>query len=180
MTTFLLHAPKKMPTGALALDIDGTITTADSAEIARLVREACRFDFPVFINTARSDAYCQAPDSCTLALAERTRHHCLVHPDPPTSKVINMRKIQHSAGVSDPRNVILIDDRPENVEKVRAAGFRAIEVDASQGIRRDTVDDALRMMRHARRGCLKWIPAFLVWIVIIVCILCIRRCVKKS
>lgn len=167
-----------MAVGALALDIDGTINTGDSEQILRLQREARRFGFPVFINTARSEAYCEAPDPDTLTLADQSRHHCLVHPDPPTSKVINMRKIQYSAGVSNPRNVILVDDRPENVQEVRAAGFRAIEVEAARGIRADTVDDALDMMRRARRGCSRWIISIAALVLLLVCLSCVCRRVR--
>lgn len=166
-----------MAVGALALDIDGTITTGDRAQVLRLQREAGRLGFPTFINTARPNAYCHAPDSETLLLADQTRHHCLVHPDPPTSKVLNMRAIQRSARVAESRNVILVDDRPENVEEVRRAGFGAIEVDALRGIRSETVDDALRMMRCARQRATSslrraWLVTLTVTVVAALLLLC--------
>lgn len=88
-----------------------------------------------------------------------------------------MRKIQRSAGVSNPRNVILVDDRPENVEEVRAAGFSAIEVEAAHGIRADTVDDALGMMRRAgRKACTRWVVVAAL-VVLVVCLSC--TCFKR-
>ena len=139
-----------MAIGALALDIDGTLNTADPKQVERLRRAAARYGYPLFINTARSPGYCARPNVDTLSIVPHSRHHCLVNPDVPTSKVQNMKTIQLDAKVADSRRVILIDDRPENIAEVCAAGFSAVEVDAKNGIRRATVDRVVRMMRSRR------------------------------
>ena len=136
---------------ALVLDIDGTLDTADPDQVERLVNHTRKHGVESYINTARSQAYCRHPDPLTTSIAgpkSHGRHHCLVHPDPPTSKVTNMEKIRKKAGVDDPRCVLLIDDRPENIDAVEDAGFSGILVNERTGIRRKTVDKAQRLLRR--------------------------------
>ena len=140
-----------MVRAALALDVDGTIDTADPAELLRLKNAAARLHVPLYLHTARSEPYCEDPDLLTTMYVPQSRHHCLVHPYPPTSKVVNMHTIQKNAAVYHPECVILIDDRPENVDAVREQGFKAIWVDASLGIRRETVDRAIKAMERCSR-----------------------------
>lgn len=134
---------------ALALDIDGTINTGDFTEIERLTQRARQMGITTYINTARSQLYCDDPSQITTRLtgdSSDNRHFCLVHSDPPTSKVINMQKIAQQAGCP-PHQALLIDDRPENIDAVRKAGFRAMYVDASTGIQKQTADDALLLLK---------------------------------
>lgn len=130
---------------ALALDIDGTLTTANDDAVRRLVNRANRRGFQTHINTARSMEYCHQPDSVSLDVSSRDHHHCLVHPDPPTSKVLNMHRIQNMSGASK-QCTILIDDRPENIDAVRASGFSGILVDEQSGITHGVADNAIRMI----------------------------------
>ena len=45
-----------MPKASLALDIDGTITTADKKQLTRLRKVAKKEKVPIYINTARDKA----------------------------------------------------------------------------------------------------------------------------
>ena len=137
--------------GALALDIDGTLNTADAAQVTRLQRAAKRLGFDTHINTARPMEYCATPDPLTTRLAGAKRagkHHCLVDRDPPTSKVKNMHTIKKMSNVHDPKCVILVDDRPENIKAVEDAGFTGIKVNDRTGIRKKTVDHAIDIMQQ--------------------------------
>lgn len=135
---------------ALVLDIDGTIDTADAAELERIVNYTDKHGVNRYVNTARSQGYCRNPDPLTTSIVgpkSHKKHHCLVDSDPPTSKVKNMHKINKREGIEDSRCLILIDDRPENIKAVEQAGFTGIRVDARRGIRKETVDEAIRRMR---------------------------------
>lgn len=136
-----------MAPAALALDIDGTIDTADRRQLQRLLSAAKRLKVPRYINTARSIGYCRDPDSLTRRIASKSKHHCLVSHDVPHSKVHNMEKIQSHAKVTDPACCLLIDDRPENIHAVNRNGFTGIKVHESTGIQRETVDEAIETMR---------------------------------
>lgn len=160
-----------MTRATLALDIDGTLDPADALQVNRLQRIAKKMHVDTYINTARSQLYCDDPTTLTTRLASKEKHHCLVDPDPPTSKVINMHRIQKMSGTDDPTCVMLIDDRPENIEAVHKAGFTAIPVDASTGIQSETVDAAIDVMRRCNRQCPKRSRVRLVLIgLIIICI----------
>lgn len=135
---------------ALALDIDGTLTTANPRAVSRLMVEADRRGVATHINTARPAWYCAEPDPISLRVSPLQNHHCLVHPDPPTSKVINMNRIQEMSGASK-QCTILIDDRPENVDAVIAQGYGGILVDERTGITEKVADVAIQMMD----SCLK-------------------------
>ena len=89
--------------------------------------------------------YCRQPDSVSLDVSPPGHHHCLVDPDPPTSKVLNMHRIQDLSGASK-QCTILIDDRPENIDAVRASGFSGILVDERSGITNSVADHAIRMI----------------------------------
>ena len=140
-----------MASAALAIDVDGTLEPSDAAQVARLTKAAAARGVPVHINTARDARYCARPDAVTTSIAAPERHHCLNHPDPPSSKVVNMRTIRAAAGVRDKRCVILIDDRPENNEAVRHAGYSAVQVDARRGIDREAVDRAILALDRCSR-----------------------------
>lgn len=119
---------------ALVLDIDGTITTSNPrAVVDSLAQTARRLNATVHINTARSQAYCDNPASLTTSLADRSDHYCLTHMDVPTSKVMNMKKIQEKTGLP-PRCVILVDDRPENIFGAQLHDFTGVHVDGDSGI----------------------------------------------
>tara|TARA_B110000046_G_scaffold158354_1_gene170281 strand:- start:58 stop:606 length:549 start_codon:yes stop_codon:yes gene_type:complete len=136
---------------ALVLDIDGTIDTADPLQLQRIVEYTDKHNVNRYINTARSQGYCRNPDDLTTTIAgpkSHARHHCLVHPDPPVSKVMNMEKIRRREQIDDPRCVVLVDDRAENIKAVRAAGYSAIKVRSRTGIRRGTVNSAQRLVRR--------------------------------
>lgn len=136
-----------MAPAALALDIDGTIDTANKAELTRLQNVAKRLRIPTFINTARPQIYCQQPDRMTTRLAPRGKHHCLVSNNVPRSKIENMRTIQADAAVQEASCCILIDDRPENIHGVNSQGFTGIKVNEHTGIQKETVDEAIETMR---------------------------------
>lgn len=127
---------------ALALDIDDTLTTADPAAVADLSAYAESRDVPVYINTARVQAYCDRPDDDTLGVVgEASRHFCRPPGGHPVyHKVANMERIAHRAGVSR-ECAVLVDDRPENVRAVELAGFRGVLVDGRVGITHEVADE---------------------------------------
>lgn len=130
---------------AVALDIDGTLTTACPREVRRLSEELRRRGVGVYVNTARPAAYCEAPSAVSTQVAPTERHLCLADGDPPASKVKNMRAIQAASG-APARCIVLVDDRPENVDAVRAGGFAGVLVDEASGIRKETVEQCLRIV----------------------------------
>lgn len=169
-------------TAALGLDIDGTLNTGDPTAIRQLLRHARSSGVDVHINTARPPIYCADPDQDTTAVAPRAKHHCLVHRDPPTSKVLNMRRIQQLSGVENPRCNILVDDRPENIEAVRRHGFSGVLVDERTGIDATAAEATMRILdecaatkgpigRAKRRSHFR-----LALIVVILFLLCVLMC----
>lgn len=130
--------------GVLVLDIDGTLDTADPSALRALQRFVKKETIGVYINTARPPRYCEEPDWLSLQFASQDKHHCLVHPSPPTSKVINMQAIQQETRVH-PRNIVLLDDRPENIEAVQRMGFAGIQVQEKYGIQKETVQTFVSM-----------------------------------
>ena len=144
-----------LPSSFVALDVDGTLSTASAPALARL--EAGLADLlpngAVFINTARPEGYCQRPSSLTTRFASLENHFCQ-RPgvaSVPLSKVLNMLDMQTRTNVARRECGLLVDDRPENVDAVRAAGFSALLVDESTGIRESTVDSILAHVRACRR-----------------------------
>lgn len=136
---------------ALVLDIDGTIDTANPKEVDRLVTYTDKHGVNRYVNTARSQAYCRDPGKLTTDIVgpkSHGTHYCLVHPDPPVSKVMNMEKIARRERIDNSKCLVLIDDRPENIEAVKEAGFSAIQVNAHTGIRKRHVNRAQRLLRR--------------------------------
>lgn len=143
---------------ALALDIDGTITTADQRLVLDLVQSARGLGAHVAINTARQQAYCEQPDTLTTRLTAREHHYC-AHAwfmynafiaDIPKVKVANMEAIAQAAGVQRPECALLIDDRPENVAAVNRAGYTGILVNQRSGITRNIAQGILERLRACR------------------------------
>ena len=161
---------------ALGLDIDGTLTSADAAAVDRLLAHARATGADVHINTARPAPYCRQPTR-TASIAPRDKHHCLVHPDPPTSKVQNMRRMQQMSGVRASRCNVLIDDRPENVDAVRRAGFSAVLVDARTGIDARAAGSAMRLVDECARAHRRRATVRLALIALIVALLLALLCV---
>lgn len=136
----------------LALDIDGTITTADQQVVAELVRDARDAGSHVVINTARPQLYCDDPEpELTSHLVARENHFCGsnrfcptrtlagavvwgILGDIPKSKVENMDLAASSCGVTRRSCALLVDDRPENVHAAERAGFTGVLVDERTGI----------------------------------------------
>ncbi len=119
---------------AVVFDIDGTLNTADPSAVDDITSYAKSKGASMHINTARSMGYCAKPSPSTTKIVSGEDHHCLVHPNPPVSKVLNMKKIQEKTQIPF-ECVFLIDDRPENIEAVKLAGFSGILVDEKYGIR---------------------------------------------
>lgn len=135
---------------AIAYDIDGTLTTADKHQVSRLSNLAKSMNVKEYINTARPRGYCTDPDPITTKLAPKSKHHCMVGHDPPTSKVINMEKIYKHSGIQNKRCAILIDDRPENIKAVENHGYTGILVNDKTGIRKKHVDKIHRIMHECQ------------------------------
>ena len=128
---------------ALALDVDVTMTHSDENTLNTLIQEATNMGAAVAINTARPPRWCdRGADQTTLQFGiDIDKHHCLNHPNPPISKVLNMRTIEENDHVQDSTCVILMDDRPENIHAVWEHGFSAIYTPT--GIDQTHVDTAL-------------------------------------
>lgn len=139
------------PRAALALDIDGTLTTGDSSAIASLLSLAKDERVPVYVNTARPPSYCVAPSHESRDVALTSRHYCLRSEEARTveeSKVLNMKSIAADARVQRPECVILIDDQKSNVDAVERAHFAGVHVDARSGITRETVDRVSNLLKY--------------------------------
>lgn len=139
-----------MPHAALALDIDQTLTTADPVAVSNLSVFAEAERVPMYVNTARVQAYCDQPDDTTLTVVKEATNHFCRPPggDPVYHKVANMKRIAQRAGV-DPRCAVLVDDRPENVFAVEKAGFQGVLVDGTFGI----TDDVVEEVKTRLSGC---------------------------
>ena len=130
----------------IVLDVDGTITTAECSVRKELRDYASEHGVPMYINTARASSWCAHPDEdMTSMVPDRTKHHCMVGTHPVASKVHNMNLI----APTPTRCAVLVDDRPENVAGVEAAGYRGILVDAAHGITQTT----LRQIREVVEEC---------------------------
>lgn len=143
---------------AIALDIDGTLLKKpDGVGISEeIVQELKHIDAKcegdtLFINTARSGAYCSNPSSITRQFdADNERHYCwsptlgerFSYDAMPLSKIQNMDRIHHRMpdGVSK-KCAILIDDIGINTKEVIDAGYHAIKVDACDGITLETIKE---------------------------------------
>uniref|UniRef100_A0A6C0F651 FCP1 homology domain-containing protein n=1 Tax=viral metagenome TaxID=1070528 RepID=A0A6C0F651_9ZZZZ len=133
--------------GVLVLDIDGTITTANNYELERLITYAKTNGIKIYINTARSQKYCNNPSNLTTNIAKFEDHLCLVHEDHPISKLKNMDTIHSMTNVAK-SSIILIDDRPENITKIRNNGYKGILVNEKTGIQKNTVDKAIKIFNN--------------------------------
>ena len=147
----------------LALDIDGTITTADQRVVAELVRGARAAGANVVINTARPQLYCAEPE-LTSHLVARENHFCgsnawcptgtlagavvwSILGDVPKSKVENMEVATSNCSVRRRACALLVDDRPENVRAVERVGFTGILVDERTGITSGIADDIMGRLK---------------------------------
>ena len=158
--------PLPPASSALALDIDGTITTADQRVVNDLVAAARASGAHVAINTARPTQYCDSPFEMTARLAAREHHHCCAWAlrdllfgssasqlaQVPPCKVSNMDAIAGASGVRRRACAILVDDRPENVLVVSRAGYTGVLVDARSGITEAVAHSLLRQLER----CAAW------------------------
>lgn len=149
----------------IALDYDYTISTGSPLAMKNL-REMCKRNrVPIYLNTARPPEYCKSPNKLTTSLTgtSKKRLHCLVNDDPPTSKVLNMKRIAklEKMDKKDYHRLVLVDDRPENIDAVKKKGFSGIKVKARSGIDYNTLTQleafvekqSLRTPKHLYRGC---------------------------
>jgi beta-phosphoglucomutase-like phosphatase (HAD superfamily) len=151
---------------ALALDIDGTITTADQRLVLWLVQAAREAGSHVAINTARPQAYCDNPDALTTRLTAREHHYCgfatalysVLVADIPQAKVANMDTIAEVSGVRR-GCALLVDDRPENIAAVRRAGYAGFLVNERTGITQPAAQSIMKHLRECRRAADEWSSA---------------------
>ena len=124
---------------ALALDIDGTITTASPAVVHELVRAARVLGSKVAVNTARPASYCRDPYLTKFLNIPLEDHYCYDGNVPwtfrnldwwwsPAAKVRALESIRENAGVVDKRCVILVDDRGRKHRCCSRAGFGVLQV----------------------------------------------------
>jgi hypothetical protein len=162
--------------GVLVLDIDGTIDTANQTALNELLKFANANKIDIYINTARPQIYCADPDWLSLQFTTQNKHYCIVHPHPPISKVINMQTIK-SITNADPKKIVLIDDRPENILAVRNAGFSAIQVDDKYGVQHNTVREFKHIVSNSNM-CITLLVQLFVFI--IVCLVYLRLSQRRS
>ena len=151
--------PLPVCSSAVALDIDGTIDVAQS-DVLGLVQSARALGAHVAINTARPQLYCDSPDPLTLRLAAREHHYCghahilfnALFADVPAKKVENMGSIAGRVGVQRRSCVVLVDDRPENIEAVERAGYTGILVNERTGITRAVAHGILDRVRACKEA----------------------------
>jgi len=139
---------------AIALDIDGTITTGDPSALGRLVEHAQRAGVaPLYVNTARNQRYCNRPDATSTVWVAPERSFCRPSGgDPVEWKIRNMHRMVKDAGVEDPACAVLIDDRTENIAGVVSHGFSGVLVDPTTGVTHDTVRAVLGRLEHCEGG----------------------------
>ena len=90
-----------------------------------------------------------------------------------------MKRIQHVLNLP-PHRILLVDDRPENVDAVHRAGFAGLLVDADAGIGVDAVDwiDAYLYRISASRAVLRIIWSGLLLTLaaaLLVCVCSVKR-----
>lgn len=138
---------------AIALDIDGTITTADPDALHLLRDHAIANDISdLYINTARDETYCRNPrlDPNLDPTAWVKRENTFCRPtfgDPVNWKIQNMNRMVDREGV-DAKCAVLVDDRPENISGVRSHNYIGIKVDPFTGITKDTVREIFKSLQH--------------------------------
>jgi len=139
-----------MSCAALALDVDVTITHADQQIVQSLIKDARKFGADIFVNTARSQRWCANLEMTGETLAhgiEPEKHHCLLpNMHVPSSKLENMRRIAHNAGVDDASCAALLDDMDYNVAAVEHGGF--IGIYTPEGIAKEHAERAMTMVKR--------------------------------
>ena len=135
---------------AIALDIDGTITTGDANALRHLMMHTQRIGVaPLYVNTARDQRYCDRPDVTSTALVAPERSFCRpVGGDAVEWKIRNMHRMVEEEGVEKPECAVLIDDRMENIAAVRSHGFTGVLVDPTTGVTDKTVHAVLGRIEH--------------------------------
>ena len=136
-----------MSCAAVMFDIDGTLLPMhDPKALGLILNSAADLNASVWINTARSEAYCENPFQTQFV--EKEKHRCMsdFEDSVTQSKLDNM----HNTGVDPKRNecVILIDDLKSNVDRVTKSkfGFTAFEVDPKFGIDMDTANSVRKVL----------------------------------
>ena len=148
---------------ALALDIDGTITTASPAVVHELVRAARVLGSKVAVNTARPASYCRDPYLTKFLNIPLEDHYCydgnvpwtfrnLIGGGVPAAKVRALESIRENAGVQDKRCVILVDDRGENIAAAHRAGFGVLQVSDERGISMADAKSLVVRLQECRRA----------------------------
>lgn len=148
---------------ALALDVDGTITTASPAVVHELVRAAKVLGSKVAINTARPASYCRDPYLTKFLDIPLEDHYCydgnvpwtlrnLVGGGVPAAKVRALKTIQAGSDVADRRCVILVDDRGDNVAAAHRAGFDVLQVSKERGVSRADAKELVVRLQECRRA----------------------------
>ncbi len=125
---------------AIALDIDGTMTTADPEALQMLSDRAKDNQLSdLYINTARDERYCRDPSRITTQWVSKENSLCRpMYGDPVEWKIKNMKRMIEREGVT-PECAVLIDDLSENIAGVKSHGYIGIKVNATKGITKDTV-----------------------------------------
>ena len=148
---------------ALALDIDGTITTASPAVVHELVRAARVLGSKVAVNTARPASYCRDPYLTKFLDIPLQDHYCydgnvpwtfrnLIGGGVPAAKVRALESIRENAGVVDKRCVILVDDRGENIAAAHRAGFGVLQVSGERGVSMADAKSLVVRLQECRRA----------------------------
>ena len=148
---------------ALALDIDGTITTASPAVVHELVRAARVLGSKVAVNTARPASYCRDPYLTKFLNIPLEDHYCydgnvpwtfrnLIGGGVPAAKVRALESIRENAGVVDKRCVILVDDRGENIAAAHRAGFGVLQVSDERGVSMADAKSLVVRLQECRRA----------------------------
>ncbi|RPF82148.1 MAG: hypothetical protein CBC65_000990 [Rhodothermaceae bacterium TMED105] len=132
---------------AIALDIDGTMTTADPEALKMLADHARDNQLSnLYINTARDELYCRNPTRDTTQWVSKENSFCRpTYGDTVDWKVKNMDRMIEREGVA-PECAVLIDDLPENITGVESNGYIGVKVDARTGITKDTVREVFQRL----------------------------------
>tara|TARA_B100000073_G_scaffold77001_1_gene58160 strand:+ start:176 stop:616 length:441 start_codon:yes stop_codon:yes gene_type:complete len=134
---------------AIALDIDGTMTTADPEALKLLRDHAAANNLPeLYINTARDEAYCTNPSLHTTKWVKQENSFCRpTYGNVVEWKIQNMNRMVNREGVYN-ECAVLVDDRPENINGVKAHNYIGIKVDPLTGITKDTVRDIFKSLKN--------------------------------
>ena len=132
---------------AIALDIDGTMTTADPEALQMLADHARDNQLSdLYINTARDEPIVNVPlviqhsgIKGKLVLQTDVRGYGGLEGE-------NMDRMIEREGVA-PECAVLIDDLPENITGVESNGYIGIKVDLKTGITKDTVREVFQRLK---------------------------------